>query len=148
MKRPRSVLLLAVTLAALLVSPITSAASVIGDTTPVVAVTGLNQALYAKRLSAPNWTNRGGALVAAPAVSNVGPTLTHYVGIGRNYMLYQRTDTVAPRSMAQSGANAFLFVTGTNGALYVCELTPDATIGWSSIPSLSRFGPAASRWNS
>jgi hypothetical protein len=69
------------------------AASAEVDTSPVVAVTGTNRALYAKHTSAATWTNLGGVLVAAPAVAVVNPQITQYIGIGTNSMLYQRTDT-------------------------------------------------------
>ncbi len=70
---------------------------------PTVAVTGTNKALYVRHDGDTTWTNLGGALIAAPAVSVVGDgeggSITHYIGIGANSMLYQRTDTTAWRRL-------------------------------------------------
>jgi hypothetical protein len=64
---------------------------------PTVAVTGTNKALYVRHDGDTAWTYLDGALIAAPAVSVVGDgdggSLTHYIGIGTNSLLYQRTDT-------------------------------------------------------
>lgn len=66
------------------------------------AVVGTNAALYVRSAGQTTWTNLGGVLISAPAVAVVGEgpeQVTHYVGIGGNGMLYQRTATTGWRRL-------------------------------------------------
>ncbi len=102
----------------------------------VIAVTGFNNQLYVRKAGDPGWTNLGGLLIEAPGVAavRVGSSwVTHYVGIGTNGFLYQRTDTTGWRRltaldyrctqvslMAEMGqTTVFGTCTGPNGAAYV-----------------------------
>ena len=68
----------------------------------VVAVTGINGSLYSRTLSDLAWTNLRGYLIASPAVAIAATPageIIHYVGIGGNGMLYQRTQTTPWRRL-------------------------------------------------
>jgi hypothetical protein len=117
----------------------------------VIAVTGTNQALYAKPLDSPTWSNLGGKLIAAPAVTVVNPETTQYVGIGANSMLYQRTDATGWRRLTTidykctevstilsrfDGSTVYGACTAGNGALYFFEF--DGTQTAPTAPTLTK----------
>lgn len=134
MKRTRSLLAaIGLMVAAAAASLGAAPANAVVDSSPVVAVTGTNGALYAKHTSAAAWTNLGGYLIAAPGVAVVDVDTTQYVGIGGNGFLYQRTDTTGWRRLTTAdyrctqvsivlsswdGASVFGACTASNGALY------------------------------
>ena len=120
----------------------------------VIAVTGGNHQLYVRKPGDAAWTNLGGLLIEAPGVAavKVGTSwVTHYVGIGTNGLLYQRTDTTGWRRltaldyrctqvslMAEMGkTTVFGTCTGPNGAAYVFSFdgavkAPTVTLGKAS----------------
>ena len=65
----------------------------------VLAVTGTNNALYARIAGQPGWTNFGGALASAPAVASWGG-IVHFVGTGPT-----RCCTTAPASSPSAASS-------------------------------------------
>ncbi len=142
-------LLITIVLLIATVAPSQTAVAAV-DMSPVVAVTGTNGALYVKHTSAPGWTNLGGILIAAPAVAVVDADTTHYVGIGSNRMLYQRTDTTGWRRLTEIayGCSEVTIVlgpdrttvqgacTGPNAALYT--FTFDGTVDRPVVQVLNK----------
>jgi hypothetical protein len=173
MKRTRSILALAGLMLAAAVSALGAApaAGVAVDSSPVLAVTGTNGALYAKHTSQAAFTNLGGYLIAAPGGAAVAPSLTQYVGVGGNGMLFQRTDTTDWRrlttleykctqvSLVLSTADystVYGACTASNGALYgfdfdgydpapvvssLAKLTPNYTVAGQVSVTNGTDGP-------
>jgi hypothetical protein len=100
-----------------------------------LAVTGLNKALYVQGPGPDQWTNLGGARIAAPAVA-VSGGLTHYVGIGTNGRLYHRTTStgwavLAPADLLCAHVAA-VAIAGTVTA--ACTATADGSVRTVSFP--------------
>jgi hypothetical protein len=136
------------------------------EAAPVIAVTGTNQAMYVRRDTEPGWTNLEGKLIAAPAVARTADGVVHYLGIGTNNRIYQRTDTTGWRQLttiayqcaqitaaaAPTGSTIVGGCTaGANKALYTfsfdgSQLQPTVAVLTKMTPSDTVFSPAQIAW--
>lgn len=128
----------------------------------IVAVTGLNGALYVRADGATGWTNLGGVLIEQPAVSVVvgadGP-VTHFTGIGSNGYPYQRTLTTGWRRLSPipfrcsqvwtipgPGSTVLGTCTAANNAVYGFTFDGSTTAPVvSGMPRLSANGQVSGR---
>ncbi len=144
----------------------TIAYTLVIEAAPVVAVTGTNQALYVRRDTDPGWTNLGGQLIAAPAVARTSSGVVHYLGIGTNSRLYQRTDSTDWRPLTTiayqcaqitaAAAPTGSTITGgctaaANNALYTfsfdgSQLQPTVDVLTKVTPSNTVYSPAQIAW--
>jgi hypothetical protein len=149
----------------LMATPLMSTPSAAEVTVPagqIVAVTGLNGALYVRMDGATGWTNLGGVLIEQPSVSVVpgtGGPLTHFTGIGSNGYPYQRTLTTGWRRLSPlgfrctqlwtipgPGSTVLGTCTAANNAVYGFSFdgsTPEPVV--TEMPRLSANGQVSGR---